>query len=139
MEYYYEAHIRKLKEVISTWSKDDLIDLIIMKADSDYGFYRHIALMIKNATTDSVLIHKWNEIQENLISLSYDRYIDDQQEIANIWEICEDIIQFLDENEAEQNEMKDILQDIIEHDYYADVSCDEPMGELAECLSEKLN
>ena len=74
-DYYLEPHMQKLKNDISTWSKDELIELIMQKADTDSGFYRLISLKIHNAGTDSILIHKWNTIQENVLSLSYEKNI----------------------------------------------------------------
>lgn len=138
-EYYIEPYMQKLKNEISTWSKDELIALIMQKADTDAGFYRLISLKIHNAGTDSLLIHKWNAIQENVVYLSYEKYIDNQQEIAEIWNLCYEMIRFLDENSAAYNEMKDILQDILVHGYYDHVGCYDPMHDLADCLFKKLD
>lgn len=139
MEYYMEPHIKKLKDDISTWSKDELINLIIAKADTDAGFYRLISLKIHNAGTDSVLIHKWNLIQENILSLSYKKYINDDIEISVIWQTCFEIMRFLECNDAPYGEMRDILQDILVHGYYDHVGCYEPMYALADCLFRKLD
>lgn len=138
-EYYLEPHMQKLRSDISTWSKDELIDLIMQKADTDPGFYRLISLKIHNAGTDSILIHKWNTIQENILNLSYEKYIDDQVEISVIWQTCFEIIRFLEYNDVPHAEMKEILQDILMHGYYDHVGCYDPMYALADCLFNKLD
>ena len=133
-EYYLEPHMQKLRSDISTWSKDELIDLIMQKADTDSGFYRLISLKIHNAGTDSILIHKWN-----ILNLSYEKYIDDQVEISVIWQTCFEIIRFLEYNDVPHAEMKEILQDILMHGYYDHVGCYDPMYALADCLFNKLD
>lgn len=44
MDYYLEPYLKEIKDGIENWSKDDLINLIIEKADSDHGFLRLIRI-----------------------------------------------------------------------------------------------
>lgn len=129
----------EVKEGIEKWSKEELIDLILCKADSDEGFRRLIYSKISNIGTDSLLIHKWNEVQENIISLSYEKYIDDQIEIDLIYESCYEIIRFLDENDASIDEMNMVLKMIRENMYYNEYGLDELMEDLADSLIKKID
>ena len=138
-EYYLEPYLKEIKDGIQSWSKEDLINLIVEKADSDHGFLRLIKLRINSGSeATSKLKKRWNLIQENVLSLSYEKYIDDQQEIADIWELCYEIIRFLDENECEYDDLKVILQDILVNEYYDHVGCYDPMEELSKVLFDKL-
>jgi len=135
-----EPYLKEIKDGISDWSKDELINLIVEKADFDHGFLRLIKLRISSNNKDTTeLIRKWNKIKEYVISLSYEKYIDDQQEIADIWETCYEIIRFLDENDAFNVDMKNILEDILVNEYYDHVGCYYPMHELADVLFNKLD
>lgn len=138
-EYYLDSNLQKIKGELNAWSKEELVELITNKAETDPGFYRLISLKLHNMSTNSCLIKKWNMIQENILHLSYEKHIDDQQEIADIWQLCFEIIRFLDVSSAPYDEMKGILQDILLHGYYGNVGCYDPMYALADCLFNKLD
>lgn len=79
----------------------------------------------------------WKQIGELLDALKYERYIDDQWEIEEIWNICNALLKT---NKLEQEDWelrKNILSDIILHDYYNDYGCYDPMFDLSNELCVK--
>lgn len=138
-EYYLEPYLKEIKDGIQSWSKEALINLIVEKADSDHGFLRLLKLRINSENeATSELKKKWNLIQENVLSLSYEKYIDDQVEIDTIYDACYEMIRFLDKYDCEYADMKAILQDILVNEYYDRVGCYFPMEELSKVLFKKL-
>ena len=64
---------------------------------------------------ESVLRTTWEQIQELLTWLRYEKYIDDQIEISEIWEICEALVKH-EELQYEKWELKkSILSEMIEN------------------------
>lgn len=79
----------------------------------------------------SVLRASWKQIGELLRALSYERYIDDQLEIDEIWKICQALVKRGKFEEEDWKIRKEILHEIISHDYYDCYGCYDPMKELA--------
>ncbi len=85
----------------------------------------------------SVLAASWEQIKELFNVLRYEPYIDDQWEIEEIWKISEALIK-RDKIEQEDWELrKNILDDIIKHNYYDCYGCCDPMLELSEKMCIK--
>ena len=82
----------------------------------------------------SILNSSWRQIQELIQWLSYERYIDDQVEIEEIWEICAALVRHLKDNSESWNIRKQVLQDIVDNDGYDYYSCCDPMTDLLEAL-----
>lgn len=82
----------------------------------------------------SILKSSWKQIQELLQWLSYERYIDDQVEIEEIWNICEALVRHLKENQEPWPIRKKVLLNIIQNDNYDYYSCSDPMKDLSEVL-----
>lgn len=83
---------------------------------------------------ESVLRTTWEQIQELLTWLGYERYIDDQVEISEIWEICEALVKHEELQHEKWELRKSILCEMVEKDYYDYFGCDEPMHDLAQKL-----
>lgn len=82
----------------------------------------------------SVLKASWGQIGELLRILSYERYIDDQLEIDEVWNICRALIKRGRFEEEDWKLRKKILREMITHDYYDCYGCYDPIKELAEKL-----
>ena len=82
----------------------------------------------------SILNSSWKQIQELIKWLSYERYIDDQVEIDEIWEICAALVRHLKDNSESWNIRKQVLHDIVDNDGYDYYSCCDPMTDLLEVL-----
>lgn len=82
----------------------------------------------------SVLEASWKQIGELLHMLSYERYIDDQLEIDEVWNICQALIKRGGFAEEDWKLRKKILREMIAHDYYDCYGCYDPIRELAEKL-----
>ncbi len=82
----------------------------------------------------SVLKASWKQIGELLQTLSYERYIDDQLEIDEVWDICQALIKRGKFEEEDWRLRKEILCEIIAHDYYDCYGCYDPIKELSEKL-----
>lgn len=85
-------------------------------------------------TPDSLLDASWKEIRELLRTLSYERFIDDQLEIDEVWEICQDLIRRGKFEEEDWRIRKKILREMVSHSYYHDYGCYDPVKELADKL-----
>ena len=72
----------------------------------------------RQAPKGSYLEEQWSEIQRLIAKLRLERYIDDQNEIYDIWKIVEKMIKSgkLEQETWEARER--VLKDIIEEDYY---------------------
>lgn len=79
----------------------------------------------------SVLQASWEQICEMINILRYERYIDDQPEIEEIWNICQALVKRNRFGEEEWKIRKNILKDMVEHEYYDYYGCCDPMKELA--------
>ena len=55
-------------------------------------------------------------VKENLASLAYEPYIDDQYEISEIWDTLDRMLEYLEENEASP-EQKECMKEIYVEDY----------------------
>lgn len=82
----------------------------------------------------SVLNASWKQIGELLRALSYERYIDDQLEIDEVWRISEALIKRGRFEEEDWKLRKEILREVISNDYYDRYGCYDPIKELAEKL-----
>lgn len=81
-----------------------------------------------------VLQASWNQIRELFQILSYERYIDDQLEIDEVWNICEVLVKRDRFAEEDWKIRKKILKDIVSHEYYDRYGCCDPIQKLAEKL-----
>ena len=82
----------------------------------------------------SVLGASWKQIGELLRTLSHERYIDDQLEIDEVWEICQALINRGKFEEEDWKIRKKILREVVSHEYYDCYGCYDPIKELAEKL-----
>lgn len=82
----------------------------------------------------SILKASWKQISELLHMLSYERYIDDQLEIDEVWNICQALIKRGRFEEEDWKLRKEILCEMVTHDYYDCYGCYDPIKELAEKL-----
>lgn len=82
----------------------------------------------------SVLQASWKQIAGLINILSYEPYIDDQLEIDEIWNICQALIKRNRFDEEEWKIRKNVLKEMIAHEYYDYYGCYDPMKELAEKL-----
>lgn len=131
---------KTLKDEFSSWTKDELMDLIIEKAYADIGFYKTLLLMADSKKPEtSKLMKIWNETEMYIIELSYEKYIDDQLEIELICDCCSLIMDYLDENDVNDGEMAYILCAIIDNGYYDEYGVYDAMKELSDKLKEKLD
>ena len=64
----------------------------------------------------------------------YEKYIDDQWEIEEIWNICEALVKRVKFEDEKWSLRKMILEDIIAHKYYDSYGCGDPMNDLSEKL-----
>ncbi|MEE3462073.1 MAG: hypothetical protein VZR00_09360 [Lachnospiraceae bacterium] len=76
----------------------------------------------------------WNEIQVEIESLSHEAYIDDQIQIDVIWDMSEKAVKYLKKNEEPWELRFQILQDIIDNDYYDYYGVLDPMEDLIKAL-----
>ena len=119
-KYLYEKKLKRQKEI--------LLNIQMKCIDAIQG---------KPQQKGSVLAASWGQIGELLAALKYERYIDDQWEIKEIWKICNALLKT---NKLEQEDWelrKNILSDIIQHDYYNDYGCYDPMFDLSHELCVK--
>lgn len=82
----------------------------------------------------SVLAASWKQIKELFRTLSYERYIDDQLEIDEVWNISQALIKRDRFKEEDWKIRKEILREIIAHGYYDCYGCYDPIEELAKKL-----
>ena len=85
----------------------------------------------------SILASSWEQIKELLEQLRYERYVDDQWEIEEVWKICEALIKRGKLEQEDWKLRKNILSDIIKHDYYDNYGCYDPMLDLSEKICSK--
>ncbi len=84
---------------------------------------------------ETQLVELWKEIKDNLRSLSYEPYLDDQVEFDMIWEASEEMVKILNENdEISESFRRNLIRSIGENDYYHELDCDDPMQTLAYAL-----
>ncbi len=88
----------------------------------------------ENPDKVSVLCASWKQIRELLQALNYERYIDDQLEIDEVWKICQALIKSGKFEEDDWKLRKEILHEMISHGYYDSYGCYDPIKELAEKL-----
>jgi len=122
-EWSHEGYV--LKKLIEHQNRivDDLKNLLAEK-ENDKG----------QNIRKSVLESSWKQIHEIIKSLSYERYIDDQLEIDEIWEICDALVKYMKDNVEPWELRKIVLNDIIENEYYDYYGCSDPMEDLLEVL-----
>jgi len=85
----------------------------------------------------SALASSWEQIQELFEQLRFERYIDDQWEIGEVWKICEALIRRGKFEQEDWELRKKILSDMIRHDYYNSYGCYDPMLDLSEKICTK--
>lgn len=80
----------------------------------------------------------WQSIIERIRWLSYERYIDDQLEIDEIYEICEAQLQSGRLGQESWENRRSVLKDIIKNDYFDKYGCSDIMEKLADqlCLNK---
>lgn len=79
----------------------------------------------------SILLASWKQIGELIDVLKYKQYIDDQWEIEEIWNICNALLKTNKLGEEDWELRKNILSDIILHNYYSYYGCYDPMFDLS--------
>ncbi len=82
----------------------------------------------------SVLAASWTQIEELLLELQYEPYIDDQWQIEEIWKICGALAKREGLLEEDWRLRKHILLKMLENEYYDDYGCYDPMLLLSEKL-----
>lgn len=85
----------------------------------------------------STLASTWELIQELLEQLKFERYIDDQWQIEEVWKICEALISRGMFEQEDLELKKEILSDIINHNFYDHYGCYDPMFNFSEKLCTK--
>ena len=85
------------------------------------------------------LASSWEQIQELLEQLRFERYIDDQWEIGEVWKICEALMRRGKFEQEDWELRKKILSDMIKHNYYNNYGCYDPMLALSKkiCIEPK--
>ncbi|WP_148258443.1 hypothetical protein [Mahella australiensis] len=119
-KYLYEKKLKRQKEILLN---------IQMKCID--------AIQKKPQQKGSVLAASWKQIGELIDALKYERYIDDQWEIEEIWNICNALSKTNKLGQEDWELRKNILSDIILHDYYNDYGCYDPMFDLSNELCVK--
>jgi hypothetical protein len=76
----------------------------------------------------------WNEIQEEIESLSHEPYIDDQVQIGEIWELSDRAVKYLKKTEEPWELRFGILSDIADNGYYDNYGSYDPMHDLMNAL-----
>lgn len=90
--------------------------------------------ILEKSMTASVLQASWKQISELLQILRYERYIDDQLEIDEVWNICEALIKRDRFEEEDWRLRKRILEDMVSHGYYECYGCYDPIKDLSKKL-----
>lgn len=140
MEEILEKEVKEMDTELEKFSKErqswrEKYDLEKKRARS-----QHILLNIhkkcrnqgeKNFNEVSVLGASWKQISELFRTLSYERYIDDQLEIDEVWNICQALVKRGKFEEEDWELRKEILHNIISHGYYDCYGCYDPIQELA--------
>ena len=85
----------------------------------------------------SVLASSWKQIQELLEQLRFERYIDDQWQIEEVWKISEALIKRGKFEQEDWELRKKILSEIIKQDYYDYYGCYDPMRDLSKKMCMK--
>lgn len=118
--YVYEKKLKRQKEILLN---------IQMKCID--------AIQKKPQYNISVLSASWKQIKELLDVLKYERYVDDQWEVGEIWNICNVLLKTNKLGLEDWELRKNILSDIILHIYYNGYSCYDPMFDLSNELCVK--
>jgi len=116
-KYLYEEKLRRQKEILLN------IQMKCIDATQKKPQQKH-----------SVLATAWKQIGELLYVLKNERYIDDQWEIEEIWNICNALLKTNKLGQEDWELRKNILSDIILHHYYDDYGCYDPMFDLSNAL-----
>lgn len=87
--------------------------------------------ILEESRNVSVLQASWKQISELINILRYEPYIDDQPEIDEIWSICQALIKRNRFDEEEWKIRKNVLRDMVAHEYYDYYGCYDPMKELS--------
>lgn len=95
---------------------------------------RGLQTKIEESGKVSILEASWKQIGELFRVLRYERYIDDQLEIEEVWEICEALVRRGGLEEENWEIRKKVLKDMVSHGYYDCYGCYDPVKELAEKL-----
>lgn len=132
---YYD----ELEKLLEKQDKEELISFIMEKVYQDAGYAQLVKIKYDKPEEISYLEEQWREIQQLYLQLSYEPYIDDQLEIDEVWEILEELVKYLNENDEEQALMKEIATLIEENDYYDEYGCNDPMEMLYNALKKKCN
>lgn len=82
----------------------------------------------------SVLDASWKQIKDLIASLRYERYIDDQWQIDEVWKICEVLCKQESLPQEPWEVRQKVLMDILENDYYDYYGCGNPTGNLSKKL-----
>ena len=82
----------------------------------------------------SVLAVSWKQIKELINLLRYERYIDDQWQIDEVWKICEALCRREELQQEPWEVRRKVLSDIMENDYYDYYGCGDPTGDLSKKL-----
>lgn len=83
---------------------------------------------------DSEICEHWKIIKEQIVSLSYEPYIDDQLEIDTVWEECRQMVDFLQNHDIEFALKRNLLKTIVDNGYYDEYGCYDPMHDLSRAL-----
>lgn len=146
MEKLIKARIKTLEEERKKVTGEEIKSWrIIQKLETKIARNQHLLLDIqkkckkqedrkKENNKVSVLKASWNQINELFRMLSYERYIDDQLEIDEVWNICQALIKRNQFEEEDWNLRKKILNEMAANEYYDCYGCYDPIKELSEKL-----
>lgn len=119
----------------------DMLESLSLEEKKDLLHYLQDSIRKTEEIASSLtyLEEQWMEIRRLMKSLDYEPYIDDQFEIAEIWDICEDLIKSGKIAESSWDIRKAILQEIIQGEYFDEYGVYDPMEDLfnALCLSKE--
>lgn len=145
VESILEKKIEKADEKLKEYSKDSQFWIERYTLEKKKARSQHLLLDIRRKCREqgkkaemadkiSVLEASWKQIGESLRILSYYKYIDDQLEIDEVWNICQALIKRGKFEEEDWKLRKKILFEVIENDYYDRYGCYDPIKELSEKL-----
>ncbi|MBQ9289072.1 MAG: hypothetical protein IJ210_03060 [Clostridia bacterium] len=119
-------------------SRPDVYEIVeYMTLEEKEKLLKHLQLVIeyeKHAPNQSFLEEAWEEIERQMYDLSYERYIDDQVQIDEIWKICGQLVQSGKLKDEPWDLRKRILAEIIEGQFFAHYGVYDPMEELFAAL-----